>query len=309
MNDSEANLKSVLARTMTRSDVILKPAERFTEAVENIRGLWQEVTMPHMGRLALDELAWKVHRCWEDTRSIECLTSRERRRIPMVLFHSIESKSRAAIGRDASFLSYYLDWLGERVGHNGRQVIGVLHQYLMNYAPEDPSCEQLRKGLLTLMEGNIPGMVSSWRERCERCGWLREHADREFARIVMTSAESVEEVLRACGFDGALGASGFLRHSILQCYKMLPEDLVKENCIEKWRRARALTFVGKNARLDGIVPAFANASLIMWEPAGRFQPGEELRDLIRDSLIEALGDPRGDSRKRWRLVKIVEKAK
>ena len=310
---------------------------RTREAAVQVEKLFGDVPPRAPAPYDLQALHRRVVETWRRDRSLARLAPRDQQRLPWILFYPAHKESGTGDGdttgvRDDDLFrppagtgTRVADWMGAEpavvreygrwlaTGRRTRSVLTLLHEFLRVYPVALPTFNELRGLLQRALEGSpspLPASLRLWRQRCKDFGLLDEGGAGTFVQKLISSTDSLEEVLRRAGLDAGLAHCGLLEAGIRA---RLPhaELLLRDGRLGDAQLDRLLTLLeepmrkdderarDRGLRFDDRATRLAIATALL-RPFAERHPEATTRERLQPFFLRHFGDPRLRSGKhRW----------
>ncbi|MDT0619959.1 EH signature domain-containing protein [Salinisphaera sp. P385] len=216
------------------------------------------------------------------------------RRSPWVLFDSPADDDSPELAADETFLTRYLATLSTHGSNTA--VLCFAHVFLRTYPSEKPYFRNALSVLSEELQRRDSLRIARFRNRCNEYGLLDLNGASEFGRQ-MRHADSYDGLSRKAGLTGALAYQGFIVPATAELLNQFA-DMLRHSSDEPDHEIQQLAalfsfLTGESKEQELRFPSLRiNIANCLLSPFSGHDPAPKLRDLIRDSLIELLGDPR-----------------
>lgn len=218
------------------------------------------------------------------TGSFNTLTPRLRRQAPWVFF--MQFQDLPVLAADRAHVTALIDSL--RAHGRPRDTASLLHRFLLYYPKEWSTWDQLRTGLMTLLEQRS-ARLQGWRDRNLEFHYLAPTGAREFAEASLRASSPIVEVMARARLQGELEKGKFVEAAYRDMIDLVSTRL-KQPEVNVSLLERFLEFSETQAglRLGTMRAELANGLL---EPFHNREPSDDVRSAIERFLARNLRHP------------------
>ncbi|MBF0124405.1 MAG: Hpt domain-containing protein [Magnetococcales bacterium] len=234
--------------------------------------------------------------------TLEGIPKRHLRRVPWYLFEADpEDGASAPLSEDPAFCQAWCGWFESHATTSA--LLALIHNVLLHY----PAAEQLafwRYHIESRLAQTKRPQLLVWRQRCVRFKLLDATAGpMEFAQRLYRVEHSLHDLCEQFGVTGNLAGGGFVIRGMEQLLELLGHYADPGSGMDLTRLQSFLNGLRDDqGKLQRVVAGFSTKlAEVLLLPFRRREADPKWRNLLRDFLIEYLGNPRINPAA-WRAV-------
>lgn len=215
--------------------------------------------------------------------TLNALSPRLRRQAPWVFF--MQFQEFPVLAADRTFVSALLDSM--RARRRPRDTAALLHRFLLYYPAEWSTWDQLRKGIVELLQQSP--RLQGWRDRNLKYRYLESKGAREFAEVSLLASSPIVEVMDQAHLRGELEKGKFVETAYREMLRLVSTEL-KLSDVDLSLLSRFLEFSECQGGLR-FGPMRAELANGLLEPFQSREPPQEVRASIERFLARNLRHP------------------
>jgi hypothetical protein len=186
-----------------------------------------------------------------------------------------------------------LDIVIKQAGQSPRTLRNLIEAWIRDFSPDGTDIAKAGQAIEQLLANTSHARLESWLQAHARFKlFSADHGPDNLAQALLGGGEDVPAILAAAGFvEGARSASSYLRAVQTKLLERLAAMLRDPGATERAQRAFQFLLQDNHLRFDDQRSLLAIRLCQAWFDNGP-EPAPEIRNIIRDFLVDHIGDPR-----------------